>query len=61
MPSLMGEGYESFRYFEGLLLSVALSFIMINVGREFDLNKTKLKSYGKDYLVALAIILEDRY
>lgn len=57
----MGEGYESFRYFEGLLLSVALSFIMINVGREFDLNKTKLKSYGKDYLVALAIILEDRY
>ncbi len=52
-PILFGDAYTTFRYYEGLLLSVALSFIMINVGREFDLDKSKLKSYGKDYLVAM--------
>lgn len=52
-PLVFGDGYYVFRKYEGLLLSVALSFIMINVGREFHLDKTKLKTYGKDYLVAM--------
>ena len=30
-----------------------LSFIMIGVGCEFVIDKTNLKSYGKDYLVAM--------
>lgn len=32
---------------------VVLAYIMIEVGLEFTLDKTKLKSYGKDYLIAM--------
>ncbi len=53
MPQIAGESYSGFRVTNGLLLSVALSFIMINVGREFELEKSKLRSYGTDYLVAM--------
>lgn len=31
----------------------ALSYIMIEVGLEFSINKNKLSSYGKDYLIAM--------
>ena len=30
-----------------------LSYIMINVGFEFEIDKSRLRSYGKDYLVAM--------
>jgi hypothetical protein len=53
MPEITGESYYGFRFVNGLLLSVALSFIMINVGREFELEKNKMRSYGTDYLVAM--------
>jgi Kef-type K+ transport system membrane component KefB len=36
-----------------LLTLVALAFIMIHVGYEFELDKTKLRQYGWDYLVAM--------
>jgi hypothetical protein len=53
LPDLLGGVYENFRSFFGIALSVALSFVMINVGREFDLDKKKWRSYSLDYYVAM--------
>jgi len=53
LPGVLGNNYESLEVVTGVLLYVALSFIMINVGREFVLDKTKWKSYVKDYFVAM--------
>ena len=53
MPEIAGESYKTFRFINGILLSVALSFIMINVGREFELDKSKWRSYRTDYFVAM--------
>jgi hypothetical protein len=53
LPDFLGEGYGNFRSVNGLLLSVALSFIMINVGREFELDKSQWRSYRTDYFVAM--------
>ena len=36
------------------LLYVCLGFIMINVGREFELDKSRWKSYAADYFIAMA-------
>ena len=52
LPDLLGGNYGSFRSVNGLLLSVALSFIMINVGREFELDKSQWRSYRTDYFEA---------
>lgn len=38
----------------GILTMFCLSFLMINVGYEFDIDKSKLKSYGLDYVVAMS-------
>lgn len=53
LPDLLGGDYGSFRSVNGLLLSIALSFIMINVGREFELDKSQWRSYRTDYFVAM--------
>ena len=36
-----------------LLTMTALAFIMIDVGREFEIDKSRLRAYGWDYLVAM--------
>lgn len=36
------------------LLYVCLAFIMINVGREFELDKSRWRSYTADYFIAMA-------
>lgn len=36
------------------MLYICLAFIMINVGREFELDKTKWRSYTEDYFIAMA-------
>ena len=36
------------------LLYICLGFIMINVGREFELDKTRWRSYAADYFIAMA-------
>ena len=36
------------------LLYVCLGFIMINVGREFEVDKKRWKSYAADYFIAMA-------
>lgn len=37
-----------------LLTLVGLAFIMIRVGHEFEIDRDNLRSYGKDYLVAMS-------
>ena len=54
MPGLLTEtNYEHTRHGIEILLGVCLAFIMINVGREFEVDKSNIKSYAKDYLVAM--------
>ena len=53
LPGALGVNYETARHGIEILLGVCLAFIMINVGREFEVDKSNLKSYAKDYLVAM--------
>ena len=54
MPGLLTEtNYEHTRHGIEILLGVCLAFIMINVGREFEVDKSNIKSYAKDYFVAM--------
>jgi len=53
LPGIIGASYPSVSKIISLLTLVALSFIMIHVGYEFEIEKDKLKSYGWDYLVAM--------
>ena len=54
LPMEMGEHYTTFREVIMLLLGICLAFIMINVGREFEVDRSNLKPYAIDYLVAMA-------
>lgn len=54
LPSLIGDGYGIFRQVTNFIMFSALSYIMIIVGSEFEIEKTQLHSYGADYLVAMA-------
>lgn len=54
LPMEMGEHYATFREVIMLLLGICLAFIMINVGREFEVDRSNLKPYAIDYLVAMA-------
>lgn len=53
LPSLSGESYDVIKAISSILLYVCLGFIMINVGREFTIDKTKWKSYAEDYFIAM--------
>lgn len=53
LPGVMGEGYSSLSDVVYMLLGSCLAFIMINVGREFELDKSNIGSYVKDYCVAM--------
>ena len=53
MPAQLGEYYDLFREGIGILLGVCLAFIMINVGREFEIDKANVRGYAKDYFVAM--------
>ncbi len=55
LPSEMGRSYVTFKeYFTTPLLYICLAFIMINVGREFEVNKAEWRSYSADYFIAMA-------
>lgn len=54
LPTWLGDLNESFSYGVRLLTMVGLSFIMIRVGFEFDIDKNNLKQYGHDYLAAFS-------
>lgn len=49
LPGMLGESYPAFRAGATTFLYVCLSFIMINVGREFEIDKKRWRSYAEDY------------
>lgn len=53
LPSQMGAMYGELKHVVELMLGVCLAFIMINVGREFEIDKSSVRVYVKDYLVAM--------
>lgn len=54
MPNVLGEAYPVFKESSTMLLYICLSFIMINVGREFEVDKSRWRSYAVDYFIAMA-------
>lgn len=54
LPTMVGEGYSMVKTISNTLLYVCLAFIMINVGREFEMDKTRWRSYTEDYFIAMA-------
>ena len=54
LPGIFGNSYPTFKLCADSLLYVCLSFIMINVGREFEIDKTQWRSYATDYFIAMA-------
>lgn len=53
LPAL-GSSYDTVKSISNILLYICLAYIMINVGREFELDKTRWKSYLSDYFIAMA-------
>ena len=53
LPMLMGEAYAELKHMVEVTLGICLAFIMINVGREFEIDKSNIRVYVKDYLVAM--------
>lgn len=54
LPKVLGSSFPAFKFATDGLLYVCLSFIMINVGREFEIDKSRWRSYTADYLIAMA-------
>jgi Kef-type K+ transport system membrane component KefB len=52
LPAVLGPDYATFGDVIRILTMAGLSFIMIHVGYEFDIDKSNLKQYGWDYVVA---------
>ena len=53
LPMLMGDSYAELKHMVEVALGICLAFIMINVGREFEIDKSNVRVYVKDYLVAM--------
>lgn len=54
LPPFFGESYGTLEKVTKVLMFICLAYIMINVGREFDLDKKKWRSYAVDYFIAMA-------
>lgn len=54
LPSFLGSAYATLAEFARWLMFICLAFIMINVGREFELDKSQWRSYTADYFIAMA-------
>ena len=54
LPGLLGPAHASFKDVADTLLYVCLGFIMINVGREFEIDNSRWRSYTADYFIAMA-------
>ncbi len=50
----VADSYDTVKDILNTLLYVCLSFIMINVGREFEVDKSRWRSYIGDYFIAMA-------
>lgn len=53
LPGIAGESFTTIKSVSNTLLYVCLSFIMINVGREFVIDKTRWQDYAADYFIAM--------
>jgi len=53
LPGLLGESFGPVGTFIRALTMTGLAFIMIHVGFEFHIDKSNLKQYGWDYVVAV--------
>ncbi len=53
VPHLLGTGFHVYKTILDALLYISLAFIMINVGREFEINKKQWRAYSVDYVVAM--------
>ncbi len=54
LPTALGDSYIAAKnQYLTPLLSICLSFIMINVGREFEVDKSRWKDYTADYFIAM--------
>lgn len=54
LPDWAGANYSLVKGISNTFLFVCLAFIMINVGREFEIDKSRWKSYTEDYFIAMA-------
>lgn len=54
LPVWAGGNYDAVKTVSNVLLYVCLGFIMINVGREFEVDKSRWQTYAKDYFIAMA-------
>ena len=52
-PFVAGDATRSVKVVTDIFLYICLAFIMINVGREFEIDKSRWKSYALDYFVAM--------
>jgi hypothetical protein len=53
LPPFLGSSYAELKHMVEIALGICLAFIMINVGREFEIDKSDVRIYVKDYLVAM--------
>ena len=53
LPGALGTAYPGFKATADTLLYICLGFIMINVGREFEIDKSRWRSYTADYFIAM--------
>jgi len=53
LVGIAGEAYPQTRLAVQVLTMVGLAFIMIHVGYEFEIDKSNLRQYGWDYVVAM--------
>ena len=54
LPLWAGGSYDAVKTASNVLLYVCLGFIMINVGREFEVDKSRWLTYAQDYFIAMA-------
>ena len=52
IPAISNYNVEFYSHIIKILTMIALGFIMIHVGYEFDIDKSNLRQYGWDYLIA---------
>ncbi|WP_455967147.1 sodium:proton antiporter [Bacteroides fluxus] len=54
LPVWVGGNYGTVKTVSNVFLYVCLGFIMINVGREFEVDKSRWRTYAEDYFIAMA-------
>ncbi|MCD8176984.1 MAG: cation:proton antiporter [Tannerellaceae bacterium] len=54
LPQLAGDYFGTVKTGTDTLLYICLAFIMINVGREFEMDKKRWRTYTRDYFIAMA-------